>query len=156
MLTIHDHKGAGILSSASKGKKDNTTLGQDTIIAGLLIQILAFGVFVAVGILFHKRMHERPTQKSMVSDMPWQKYLYVIYIVSLLILVRSLVRLIEYAQGYDGYVLSHEVFLYLFDGTFMLIVLVIFNFVHPRGLQDKTQTFNGGSTSLERMRGSNV
>lgn len=40
-------------------------------------------------------------------------------------------RLIEYAQGNDGYIVSHEVFLYLFDAVLMLATMMVFAWIHP-------------------------
>jgi hypothetical protein len=45
--------GAGILSG---GSNSNESLGQDIILAGLFIQIIGFGIFIFVALLFHKRM----------------------------------------------------------------------------------------------------
>lgn len=49
----------------------------------------------------------------------------------MLIMVRSLFRAIEYLQGFDGYLLNHEVYLYIFDALLMFITMVLFNLVHP-------------------------
>lgn len=46
-------------------------------------------------------------------------------------MVRSVFRVVEYLQGNAGYLLSHEVFLYIFDAVLMLGVMVLFNWVHP-------------------------
>ena len=54
-----------------------------------------------------------------------------LYLASALILIRSILRLEEYAEGTTGFVLSHEYFLYIFDSLLMLCVMVLFNFVHP-------------------------
>ena len=37
----------------------------------------------------------------------------------------------EFIQGYTGYIMAHEVFLYVFDGTMMLFAVVSMNFIHP-------------------------
>ena len=55
----------------------------------------------------------------------------ILYVASVLILIRSLLRLEEYAEGTTGYVLSHEMFLYIFDAVPMLCVMVLLNLVHP-------------------------
>lgn len=47
---------------------------------------------------------------------------------SVLIFIRSIVRLIEYLQGNDGYIISHEAFLYTLDGLLMWITMLIFIF----------------------------
>ena len=66
-----------------------------------------------------------------INDLPWKRHLYALYGSSALILVRSLFRVIEYLQGNGGYLLRHEVFLYVFDATLMLGVVVLFNWIHP-------------------------
>jgi hypothetical protein len=63
--------------------------------------------------------------------MPWQEHIIALYIGSLLILVRSIFRVVEYLQGWQGYILSHEIFLYIFDACLMLLVMLIFNWIHP-------------------------
>jgi hypothetical protein len=50
---------------------------------------------------------------------------------SLLIMVRSVSRVIEYLQGNSGTLLGHEAYLYALDATLMLAVVVLFNIIHP-------------------------
>ena len=50
---------------------------------------------------------------------------------SFLIMVRSVFRAVEYLQGNGGEILAHEAYLYVLDALLMLIVMVIFNVVHP-------------------------
>lgn len=50
---------------------------------------------------------------------------------SILILIRSIVRVVEYLQGYDGYIMTHEVYLYIFDALVMFIAVVSMNWIHP-------------------------
>ena len=66
-----------------------------------------------------------------IAVLPWKRHLYILYFTSALILVRSLFRVIEYIQGHSGYLLSHEVYLYVFDALLMLLVMVSFNWIHP-------------------------
>lgn len=54
-----------------------------------------------------------------------------LYIVSILILIRSLMRCIEFIQGYDGYIMTHEAFLYCFDAVPMFLAVVTMNVIHP-------------------------
>jgi high-affinity Fe2+/Pb2+ permease len=142
-------KGAGLLSA---GNSKNADLGQKIIIVGLFIQIVAFGVFISVAVLFHARMNKNPTLRSMEPNMRWQKHLYVLYFVSLLIMIRSLVRVVEYVQGNAGYILSHEIFLYIFDGTLMFVAVAVFNVIHPKGLLSETKYFRNEPVSLGSMK----
>lgn len=113
------------------GDHPKIKLGQNLILVGLFSQITAFGIFILVAILFHKRLHAHPTSTSMTMERLWKKHMYALYFVSFLILIRSIIRVVEYLQGTGGYIMSHEAFLYIFDATLMLIAVVTFNVVHP-------------------------
>jgi RTA1 like protein len=58
-----------------------------------------------------------------------------LYGVSGLIMVRSIFRVVEYLMGNDGYPLSHEWTLYIFDTLLMLSVTIIFYIRYPSKIQ---------------------
>jgi hypothetical protein len=105
--------------------------GENIIIGGLVVQVLFFGCFVVTSLVFHLRMRRVPTSRLLARNPPWEKHLFVLYVASALILVRSVFRLIEYAQGNGGYLISHEVFLYVFDAVLMWFCMAILAWVHP-------------------------
>jgi hypothetical protein len=72
-------------------------------------------------------------------QLPWKRHMYVLYVASGLIMVRSVFRVIEYLQGNNGYLLRHEYFLYIFDAVLMLIVMSLFNWSHPAEVTDLYQ-----------------
>jgi hypothetical protein len=130
--------------------------GEKLIIAGLFTQLSFFAIFVAIAGMFHYRLvNDKPLQKrissrserssatgssrAILDDVPWRRHLYILYIASGLIMVRSFFRVIEYLQGNAGYLLSHEVFLYVFDAALMLVVVVLFNWRHPSEITDAYQ-----------------
>jgi hypothetical protein len=108
--------------------------GEKIVIAGLVIQILFFGLFIVTCAIFHRRLIKRPTEQSIQLDSSWRKHLWILYAVNVLIMIRSVFRLIEYAMGNNGYLLRHEAFLYVFDGVLMLAAMILFNVVHPSSL----------------------
>ncbi|KAI7083750.1 RTA1-domain-containing protein [Hortaea werneckii] len=120
--------GGGIMAS---GTESAMTLGENIIITGLVVQIFFFTCFVITAGLFHYRMKCCPTAKSIETSSLWKRSIHSLYVGSVLIWVRCVFRLIEYAQGNDGYLISHEVFLYVFDATLMCGVMVLFAVVHP-------------------------
>ncbi|KAI9038220.1 RTA1 domain-containing protein [Aspergillus affinis] len=122
--------GAGLMGMKSKMAQN----GPNIIIGGLVIQVLFFGFFMISSAVFHVRMHRDPTPYSLSIPLRWTEIIYVLYAASLLILVRSIFRLIEYAQGNDGYLISHEVFLYIFDALLMFATMLVFHVVHPSEL----------------------
>lgn len=114
----------------ASGDIESLHLGENIIIGGLVVQIVVFSVFVVTSVTFHRRML-RFGSPIVQRSVPWQKHLYALYGGSALILVRSIFRLIEYAQGNDGYLISHEVYLYIFDSVLMLATMALFAYVHP-------------------------
>ncbi|KAH0158140.1 RTA1 protein, partial [Aureobasidium melanogenum] len=118
----------------AQGDLDAFNLGKDIVIAGLVIQIVIFGFFVVVAGLFHIRINKLPTGASVDSDLRWRKHMHNLYFCSAIILIRNLIRVIEYAQGNDGYIITHEWMLYIFDAVFMLSVTVSFLVLHPSKL----------------------
>lgn len=92
--------GAGLLATADDA--DTVSSGNDIIIVGLFVQVVFFAVFVATGALFHRRLAREPTPAS--TQMPWRRHMLGLYVVSVLIFVRSVVRVIEYIQGNGGYI----------------------------------------------------
>ncbi|KAF2259746.1 RTA1-domain-containing protein [Lojkania enalia] len=74
-----------------------------------------------------------------INELPWRRHIYVLYFSSVLVFVRSVFRVIEYIQGEDGYLLSNEMYLYVFDAVLMFVVMVMFNLIHPSQLTDLYQ-----------------
>ena len=147
------------------GTLNSMELGEKIIIGGLFVQLIFFTLFVCVAGDFHRRLikdvpikkrytpaallrkarHNRidtsvpitaVLSREAVHELPWKRHLYVLYAASALILVRSIFRVIEYIQGNAGYLLSHEVFLYVFDAALMFLVMILFNWVHPSQVTD--------------------
>lgn len=114
--------------------------GENITIAGLCVQLLFFSFFVITSAVFHIRIRRQPTprvtqltQEGSQSTIhrTWESVLWGLYIACALILVRSIFRLIEYAQGNDGYLISHEAFMYAFDAMLMFFAMVALNVFHP-------------------------
>ena len=105
--------------------------GNNVIIGGLVLQLIWFGIFVVVAAVFHIRMRSIPTVRSQQPECRWQVYLQTLYVASCLIIIRNLFRVIEYAQGHDGYLLQNEAFIYVFDALPMLVVVSWLHWRHP-------------------------
>ncbi|KAH7371931.1 RTA1 like protein-domain-containing protein [Pyrenochaeta sp. MPI-SDFR-AT-0127] len=115
--------GGGIL--ASSDDKTGSDIGKGVILAGLCLQMVIFGFFVVVAAVWQKRMRRHDTKSSETTSFNWLIYLQMLYIVSILITIRNLFRVIEYAMGSDAYLLANEWPIYAFDAALMVIVLAI-------------------------------
>ncbi|BCS03169.1 RTA1 domain-containing protein [Aspergillus luchuensis] len=119
--------GAGLMVS---GSSDPTT-GEHIIIGGLFVQIIFFGFFIITALVFQMRLAKAPTSTSTELSHIWRRHMNALYISSILIFVRSIVRVVEYLQGYDGYLMKHEAFIYVFDALLMFLAMEVLQFVHP-------------------------
>ncbi|KAJ6119863.1 RTA1 domain protein [Penicillium sp. IBT 18751x] len=121
--------GGGFLSTAKT--KDNIDMGENLILAGLIVQIFFFGFFIIVSVIFHRRMLASPMNYVADAGIPWARCMKVLYAVSCLVMIRSVYRVIEYAQGSGGYLQSKEAFVYVFDAALMLGCCIILAILHP-------------------------
>jgi len=83
------------------------------------------------------RIRRSPTASSQQGDQKWVQTLYMLYAVSVLIVIRSVFRIVEFGFGNNGYPLTHEWTLYCFDSVPMILVAVIFLFRYPSNLAPK-------------------
>ncbi|KAI3548722.1 hypothetical protein CSPX01_02745 [Colletotrichum filicis] len=121
--------GGAILSGASD--KDGLDRGQNIILVGLGIQILFFAAFIVTISVFHYRIINHPTTTSMNGRRPWRQFIMVLYATSFLILVRSIFRVAEFAEGRDGVLQTTEVYLYCLDTSLMFLCAAAFNVWFP-------------------------
>ncbi|KAJ0413780.1 RTA1 like protein-domain-containing protein [Aspergillus carlsbadensis] len=120
--------GGGILATAKTSHKSR--MGQSVILCGLLVQIIFFGLFIVTSIIFHRRMLKTPLHQ-MGTPIPWVRHLRILYFISTLIMVRSIYRVAEYAQGTDGALAKEEGLMYILDALLMLACCVVLNLFHP-------------------------
>ncbi|KAE8332915.1 RTA1 like protein-domain-containing protein [Aspergillus sergii] len=121
--------GAGMMGVKSKISEN----GPHIIVGGLVVQIIFFGFFMISSAVFHMRMNRDPVADG-GAGFNWRRLLYALYGASALILIRSIFRLIEYAQGNGGYLVAHEWFMYVFDALLMFGTMLIFHVEHPSEL----------------------
>ena len=127
VLSFFMQSGGGGLQAAKKHQSRH--IGQILVLVALFLQVIVFGLFVVVAAVFHKRLSRQPTPKSQGS-LPWKRHMAGLYTTSGLILLRNVIKIVEYIQGYDGYINHHEWFLYVFDAVPMFAVMVVMGIVY--------------------------
>ncbi|KAK4148528.1 RTA1 like protein-domain-containing protein [Chaetomidium leptoderma] len=141
--------GGGLMAQAKT--KDAQKLGESVILGGLAIQILFFGFFMVTTIVFHVRIAKNPTPRSYSATGPWRQLIMALYVSSVLILIRSAFRMIEFGMGNDSIFMSNEAYLLGLDGALMLIVAAVLLWSHPsRALAGYKETL--ASSSVESGR----
>ncbi|KAK4119484.1 RTA1-domain-containing protein [Parathielavia appendiculata] len=141
VLSFFAQGGGGGLMAQAKSKQDQQR-GEYIILGGLAIQVLFFGFFMVTAVAFHVRISSNPTPKSYSVTGPWRQHVVALYISSVLIMVRSVFRMIEFGMGSDSVLMSNEAYLLALDGALMFIVAVVFLWSHPsralRGYKDSS------------------
>ncbi|KAF3921102.1 hypothetical protein AA313_de0208674 [Arthrobotrys entomopaga] len=120
--------GGGMMAQKTPEAQKN---GQHIITGGLFIQIFFFCGFIVIATIFHKRLASSPShvQQAMLG----RKYMWTMYVANIFILIRSVFRVVEFIGPHDGPLMSHEVYLYIFDSTLMFIVVASYLVVKPYG-----------------------
>lgn len=125
--------GTQIAGSILSGSEDMNEArnGRATILAGLVLQIVAFGLFVMCVMTFQMRIRSTVCPETEKKIRSTHKYLHGLYGIGLAFVVRNTVRIVEFQQGPDSELLSNEIWLYVMDATLMLIIVVVMLVWHP-------------------------
>jgi RTA1 like protein len=136
--------GAAMLAGANGDVRKSNT-GQHIVIGGLILQLVAFGFFTAIAVRFHLKMKRSQRVRE------WQPLLFCLYASCILIMLcmyplmikqlhfillicdtaGSVYRVVEFSQGFDSYLASHEVYFYVLEVVPMMLPFILFNIFHP-------------------------
>lgn len=146
--------GGGLMASSG-----GRNIGSYIVIIGLFVQVVFFGFFILMEIRFTMCVPKTCPYYWKISRKWWFLNLSLL-VSSVLILIRSIVRIVEAIQGYDGYIMGHEWFLYIFDALPMFFVIVSFCVasyfgnifdvtIECRGLKETPQEINAEFSGKE-------
>jgi hypothetical protein len=121
--------GGSMLAGANTLSKETT--GKNVILVGLAIQMITFGFFVLASIRFSFFLRSTLQGVPLPAERNWRLFLRVINIASVVILVRTVARFIEFVIGVNSYLSNHEWYFYVFDATLMWLVAAAFVVCHP-------------------------
>ncbi|KNE97504.1 hypothetical protein PSTG_09192 [Puccinia striiformis f. sp. tritici PST-78] len=120
----------GGLNAAARTLEEESR-GRDLIIAGLIVQLITFCLFIILAVIFYVRMNQAPTTTSGTLNTTWKRHLILLVVSCFLILFRSIFRLAEYILGSDGPLMEREIFTILLDSVLMFLCMLLFNLFHP-------------------------
>jgi hypothetical protein len=119
--------GGGMMAQASMAD-----MGQKIMLFGLFVQLLFLGFFLVIALVFWQRMRKSSKQYAIpqYGKHTWDKLLKMVLGAAVIIILRCIFRVIEFAQGHSGYLVSHEIYMYIFDAAPMLGVQIMMHFVY--------------------------
>lgn len=124
--------GAGMLISGSKDAQSAQT-AENILLGGLGVNLASFAIFCLLIFVFDYRTRKSPPAfpSGSLCEKGWRQFLYAIYISSFLVLIRQIYRVVEFSQGFVGYLAVHEVYFYIFDTIMIFAAGVIFIICFP-------------------------
>jgi len=124
VVTFLIQSGGGALEASA----NSANIGAKIFLAGLVLQMISYLVFVFFLIRTHI-MVGRSTEFE--GNEKWWRIFHLLYFSSVYILVRSVYRVVEGAQGNGGYLITHEVYFYVFDVLPLALAIGIYIFFWP-------------------------
>ncbi|KAI1390473.1 RTA1-domain-containing protein [Hypoxylon trugodes] len=121
--------GSAILAS---GDPSAISKSKTILLAGLITQIVTLSFFVLNSWHLYSRC-KRDMFLVAEKDLRfnWHNHFRAILVVAPVMIVRSIVRTVEFLQGNTGFVASREVFIYVFDAFLMFFIMLVFLIIHP-------------------------
>ncbi|TFK45804.1 RTA1-domain-containing protein [Heliocybe sulcata] len=113
----------GGLSATSNANM--TKLGTKLAIVGLVAQGVSYAFFLFVVMTTHRRYISSHSAHARYHEV-WWNVMWLLYFSSVPIMIRSIYRIAEFAQGSSGYLVTHEIFFYGLDGLPLLIAVLCY------------------------------
>lgn len=107
-------------------------IGKKVVLAGLIFSLVVFGLFILIAAVFHRRLARLPTPVlAMNPGLKWRPYMWAIYVACVAMVVRNLVRTVQFGASRTAPVNKKEVFIYVFDAFLMFLALLVLMVYHP-------------------------
>jgi hypothetical protein len=101
-------------------------IGDKVILGGLAFQLCVLAIYQVLVVRFY-----RAAVREVVPPVRWRPFAWMLMVSVVAVWVRNLVRLVEFVQGFHGFVSEHEAMLYVFDSLLMFAIMVLFLVLHP-------------------------
>jgi hypothetical protein len=110
--------GGAMLSSTDL---DTMEMGRKLLLVGLFLQLFFFGAFTVLTARLYAAPHY-----GFRHAKAWRPLFATLFITIALLTIRNIFRVVEFVQGFDGYLASHEVYFYVFDCIPILLCTLLF------------------------------
>jgi hypothetical protein len=147
--------GAGVQVTGDANIMD---IGKKVVLAGLVFSLVVFAFFVWIAATLHRRLQKAPTNLLIMNpDIHWQRYMWALYVACSALMVRNLVRTIQFGSSENSPINTKEVYIYVFDAFLMFFSMFVLVVYHPGRLIKKARRlgkvadFHEPLTSENRM-----
>lgn len=148
-----------LVQAAGASITSQSNISQHMLIMGIHIYMGGIGLqeffilgFVGLLVTLHRRLVRQERRAVLLhrlhnGSLPWRWLFYGMYFALVMITVRIIYRLVQYATGTSpsNSLLTHEAYEYVLDALPMFLALVVLNFTHPGRI------INGPDASWPRL-----
>ncbi|CAI7598666.1 unnamed protein product [Penicillium palitans] len=120
--------GAGVQVT---GDENVMAIGKKVVLAGLIFSLIVFSFFIWIAVSLHRRLLRNPTDILVINNINWQQYMWTLYAACFALMLRNLVRTIQFGASKNSALNQKEVYIYVFDGFLMFFSMVVLGVYHP-------------------------
>ena len=139
--------GAALIGVA-ESNGNNPTTANNILLAGLAVQTFSFCCYFVVFGFF---LREIARDRSLQLDRNFKTFVAALLVASLLVLLRTVFRLAETAEGVFGYLMTHEAFFGALEFAPIVVASLILAVFHPGRLISAVKMGNTNSSSHVEM-----
>lgn len=130
----------GAIAATAAGNNKNPEMGGRIMLGGIIFQMIAITIYMILAIEFILRyLGDKPFQRSdnepptgnFFLDKKMKLMLFGTSFSSLAIYVRSVYRTIELTDGWNGRIITTEIYFNVMDGAMILLSMYCLNAFHP-------------------------
>ncbi|TCD61833.1 hypothetical protein EIP91_007852 [Steccherinum ochraceum] len=127
--------GGGLAASANSDSGSNT--GAKIMLGGIIFQLIALVVFITIATEYYVRFYyDRPVRQTDVMKrvvfgrkMMW--FTGAVCCILGFLLIRSVYRTLELADGWNGKIITTQIYFDIFDGLMIFLAMFTLNIFHP-------------------------
>ncbi|KAF8496771.1 RTA1-domain-containing protein [Russula emetica] len=134
--------GGGIASGSEKSGTDKqANLGAHISLGGTIFQLVSIIAYCALAAEFlYRYKYDRPVRQSApmpgeffrgTMDKRLHRMLQAMITMTIFIVIRTIYRVVEFVNGWDGRVISTQWVFNVFDGTMIVLAMYTLNIFHP-------------------------
>ncbi|CRL21241.1 RTA1 like protein [Penicillium camemberti] len=130
--------GGAVTSIADADQADLAQAGINTMIAGLVTQVVSLAIFMALCLDFawkvRRNQHKLNPEIDMIvlrNSIKWKAFLGGLALATLTIFVRSVFRVAELQGGFQSSLANNEVVFMILEGAMLAIALLCLTALHP-------------------------
>jgi len=132
-------QGAGGGLAATANTDAGSTLGGNIMLGGIIFQLVSLIIFIGISSEYYIRyirdvpIRQRQPDEPGRREWGWRMKLFTASLVFILvcILIRSIYRTAELADGWNGTIITTEIYFDIFDAGMVTLAMFTMNFFHP-------------------------